>query len=122
MTSSEVSWIISAFTLSSGCLLVLLGRLADLHGRKLVWMVGGLWTTVFTLACGFAQTGVQLIILRAMSGIGQAAMIPAAIGILAHSFPPSRARSVAFATFSAGAPLGASLGMVFGGVMAQYAS
>ncbi|CAG7849082.1 Uncharacterized MFS-type transporter C1683.03c [Serendipita indica DSM 11827] len=122
MSSSEVSWIISAFTLSSGCLLVLLGRLADLYGRKLVWMAGGLWTTVFTLACGFAQTGVQLIILRAMSGIGQAAMIPAAIGILAHSFPPSRARSVAFATFSAGAPLGASLGMVFGGVMAQYAS
>ncbi|KAG8835892.1 hypothetical protein FRC17_000442 [Serendipita sp. 399] len=123
MSNSETSWIVTAFTLSSGCLLLLFGRLADLYGRKLTWMLGMAFSTIFTLGCGFSATANQLIILRAMSGIGQAATIPAAIGILAHSFPPtSRARSTAFATFAAGAPLGACLGMVFGGVMAQYAS
>ncbi|KAG8819832.1 hypothetical protein FRC19_009491 [Serendipita sp. 401] len=80
------------------------------------------FSIIFTLGCGFSATAIQLIVLRAMSGIGQAATVPAAIGILAHSFPPSRARSTAFATFAAGAPLGACLGMIFGGVMSQYAS
>ncbi|KAG8782667.1 hypothetical protein FRC16_002565 [Serendipita sp. 398] len=122
MSNSETSWIVTAFTLSSGCLLLLFGRLADLYGRKLTWMLGMAFSIIFTLGCGFSATAIQLIVLRAMSGIGQAATVPAAIGILAHSFPPSRARSTAFATFAAGAPLGACLGMIFGGVMSQYAS
>ncbi|PVG03850.1 MFS general substrate transporter [Serendipita vermifera] len=120
--SDKIPWIVSAFALSSGCLLLLFGRLADLYGRKLVWTVGGLWIMLLSLGCAFSRTGVQLIVLRAMQGIGPAAMIPAAIGILSHSFPPSRARSNAFATFSAGAPLGSAMGNVFGGVMAEYAS
>lgn len=120
--SDKIAWVISAFTLSSGCLLLLFGRLADLYGRKLVWMFGAIWGVAISIGCSFAQTGTQLIILRAMHGIGPAAMVPAAIGILAHSFPPGRSRSTAFATFSAGAPLGSAMGMVFGGVMAQYAT
>jgi MFS family permease len=85
-------------------------------------MFGAIWGVAISIGCSFAQTGTQLIILRAMHGIGPAAMVPAAIGILAHSFPPGRSRSTAFATFSAGAPLGSAMGMVFGGVMAQYAT
>ncbi|KIM24280.1 hypothetical protein M408DRAFT_233993 [Serendipita vermifera MAFF 305830] len=120
--SDKVAWIVSAFSLSSGCLLLLFGRLADLYGRKLVWLFGAAWIVATSIACSFTRTDTQLIILRAMHGMGVAAMVPAAVGILAHSFPPGRARSTAFATFSAGAPLGGAIGMVFGGVMAQYAS
>lgn len=58
-------------------------------------------------------------ILRGLQGTGSAATIPASLGILAEAFPPSRARSYAFATFSAGAPVGAALGMVIGGVLTQ---
>ncbi|CAG7851836.1 SubName: Full=Related to aminotriazole resistance protein {ECO:0000313/EMBL:CCA74681.1} [Serendipita indica DSM 11827] len=122
MENDQIPWIVSAFALSSGCMLLLFGRLADLYGRKLVWLIGSLWIVVISIACSFAKTGVQLIVLRAMHGMGPAAMIPAALGILAHAFPPSRARSTAFATFSAGAPLGGAIGTVFGGMMAEYAS
>ncbi|CCA74472.1 related to aminotriazole resistance protein, partial [Serendipita indica DSM 11827] len=110
MENDQIPWIVSAFALSSGCMLLLFGRLADLYGRKLVWLIGSLWIVVISIACSFAKTGVQLIVLRAMHGMGPAAMIPAALGILAHAFPPSRARSTAFATFSAGAPLGGAIG------------
>ncbi|KAG5636878.1 hypothetical protein H0H81_006540 [Sphagnurus paluster] len=58
-------------------------------------------------------------ILRGFQGIGAAATIPASLGILAHAFPPSRTRNVAFSTFAAGAPLGAALGMALGGVLTQ---
>jgi MFS family permease len=120
--SETVAWIISAYSLSSGCLLLLFGRLADIYGRKLVWLSGAAWIVAASIGCSFAKTDIQLIILRAIHGMGPAAMIPAGVGILAHSFPPGRARSAAFATFAAGAPLGAAIGMVMGGVMAQYAS
>jgi MFS family permease len=101
-------------------MLMLFGRLADLYGRKLVWLLGALWIVIMSLGCSFSKTGVQLIVLRGLTGLGPAAMVPAALGILAHAFPPSRARSTAFATFSAGAPLGGAIGSVFGGVMAEY--
>ncbi|KAK7444033.1 hypothetical protein VKT23_015430 [Stygiomarasmius scandens] len=58
-------------------------------------------------------------ILRGLQGVGAAATIPAAIGTLAEAFPASRARAVAFSTFSAGAPLGATLGTVVGGILTQ---
>ncbi|PVF97613.1 MFS general substrate transporter, partial [Serendipita vermifera] len=110
MASDKIPWIVSAFSLSSGCLLLLFGRLADLYGRKLLWLIGAFWIAIMTLGCSFVRTGEQLIVLRAMHGMGPAAMVPAAIGILAQSFPPSRARSFAYAAFSSGAPLGGALG------------
>ncbi|KAJ2916092.1 hypothetical protein MD484_g4337, partial [Candolleomyces efflorescens] len=61
-------------------------------------------------------------VLRGVQGIGSAATIPASLGILAHHFPPSRARSFAFATFSAGAPIGGIFGTAFGGILTQYTS
>ena len=54
-----------------------------------------------------------------MQGIGGAAVVPASLGILAHAFPPSRARAIAFSTFAAGAPLGGAIGTLVGGVLTQ---
>jgi MFS family permease len=62
---------------------------------------------------------ITLDILRAMQGIGAAATIPASLGILAQSFPPSHLRSVAFATFAAGQPLGTIAGMSLGGLLIE---
>jgi MFS family permease len=61
-------------------------------------------------------------ILRGFQGLGSAATIPASLGILAHSFPPSPMRSIAFATFAAGAPVGGAFGLTLGGVITQKAS
>ncbi|KAF9446080.1 MFS general substrate transporter [Macrolepiota fuliginosa MF-IS2] len=116
---SLLQWIVSVYPLSSGCLLLVFGRLADLYGRKKAYLVGTLMLAAFTLGCGFATNVVMLIILRGVQGIGAAATIPASLGILAHAFPPSRARSLAFATFAAGAPIGAAFGSAIGGVLTE---
>jgi MFS family permease len=74
------------------------------------------------LSVRFAQDGLTLAVLRGFQGIGGSATIPSALGILAHAFPPSRARSIAFATFAAGAPVGGAFGMIIGGVLTQLTS
>ncbi|KAF8992537.1 major facilitator superfamily domain-containing protein [Cyathus striatus] len=117
---SELQWLLSAYSLSSGCLLLVFGRLADLHGRKKTFLLGSFWLMAFTLGCGFTSDITTLNILRGIQGVGAAATIPASLGILAHAFPPSPARSLAFATFAAGAPIGAVFGNVIGGVLTQF--
>ncbi|KAF9263695.1 MFS general substrate transporter [Marasmius fiardii PR-910] len=117
----QLVWIVSAYPLSSGCLLLLFGRLADLYGRKMAFLLGNLWLIALTLGCAFANNAVTLSVLRGFQGIGGAAIIPASLGILAHHFPPSRARSLAFSTFAAGAPVGAAFGTNLGGVLVQLA-
>ncbi|KAJ7133437.1 major facilitator superfamily domain-containing protein [Mycena epipterygia] len=134
---NQLQWLVSAFSLSSvcilagkmllnlmktqqGCFLLLLGRLADLYGRKKLYIGGTLYLGALSLGCGFAQNATALYILRGFQGLGVAAFIPACLGILAHAFPPSRARSAAFATFSAGAPIGGAVGTQIGAVLTQY--
>ncbi|QRV89746.1 major facilitator superfamily transporter [Ceratobasidium sp. AG-Ba] len=88
----------------------------DLFGRKKVFLFGSLWMLVWAIASGFAPNAIALNVMRALHGMGAAAAVPSAIGILAHEFPPSKARSVAFATFSAGAPMGGAIGVAWRGV------
>ncbi|OJA19940.1 hypothetical protein AZE42_08045 [Rhizopogon vesiculosus] len=135
----QLQWLASAYSLSSGCLLLFFGRLADLYGRKKAFMIGSLCQIAFSLGCGFANDGLSLAVLRGFQGVGGAATIPSAVqyfdfcilseagvlihflqlGMLAHAFPPSRSRSIAFATFAAGAPVGAAFGTIIGGVLTQ---
>ncbi|KAK2466613.1 hypothetical protein APHAL10511_000871 [Amanita phalloides] len=118
---TRLQLLVSAYSLSSACLLVLLGRLADLYGRKLLFMVGSIWLFAFTIGCGFAPNELSLEILRGFQGVGVAATIPASLGILANAFPISsgRLRSIAFATFAAGAPIGAFFGTCLGAILTQ---
>lgn len=115
----KLQWIVSAYTLSSGCLLLFLGRIADLYGRKLTFLVGMVFLGAFSLGSGLSQNEITIDILRGIQGIGGAAIIPASLGILAHAFPPSKARAIAFATFAAGAPMGGALGSLLGGTLTQ---
>ncbi|KZT57349.1 MFS general substrate transporter [Calocera cornea HHB12733] len=119
---ASLQWLVTAYALTSGCFLLLFGRLADIFGRKVVFVAGSLWFIAFTIGCGFSNGAFTLIIMRALTGIGGAAMIPACIGILAHAFPPSYARTVAFSMFQAAAPCGGVLGMVVGGIVTEYAA
>ncbi|KAJ1302260.1 hypothetical protein OPQ81_001079 [Rhizoctonia solani] len=122
ISQADLQWLVSAYSLTSGCFLLLFGRLADLFGRKKVFLIGNLWSLAWAIGCGFAPNAISLDVMRALQGMGAAATVPSAVGILAHEFPPSVARSVAFATFSAGAPLGGAIGFVIGGLMTQYTS
>ncbi|OBZ72344.1 hypothetical protein A0H81_07345 [Grifola frondosa] len=118
----RLQWVISAYSLSSGCLLLFFGRLADLFGRKYTFLLGTIFLAAFALGCGLAQSEIAIDVLRAFQGMGAAACIPAGLGILAHSFPPSRTRSIAFAAFAAGAPVGSAIGSAIGGVLTQLTS
>ncbi|KAL8279915.1 hypothetical protein RQP46_007765 [Phenoliferia psychrophenolica] len=112
----------SSYSLAFGSLLLLFGRLADIHGHKLVFTLGMGWFCIWSIAVGLAPNEISIDLFRAFQGMGAGAAIPAALGILGSSFAPSQAKSAAFATFSAGAPIGGSLGCVFGGVFTQYAT
>jgi MFS family permease len=79
--AAALQWLVSAYPLSSGCLLLFCGHLADVHGRKRVFIGGSLILFAFTLACGFAQDEVTLAVLRGLQGVGGAATIPAAVRI-----------------------------------------
>ncbi|PCH40218.1 efflux transporter [Wolfiporia cocos MD-104 SS10] len=116
----RLQWAISSYALTSGGLLLFFGRVADLYGRKRSFLAGALCLAAFCLGCAFAKDEIQLDMLRGFQGMGAAACIPAGLGILAHAFPPSRIRSVAFATFAAGAPIGAAIGSAIGGMLTQW--
>ncbi|KAF9649381.1 MFS general substrate transporter [Thelephora ganbajun] len=119
VNEDQLQWVVSSYSLTAGCLLLLIGRLADLYGRKKMFVAGALWLTAFAIGCAFANDNITLNVLRALQGIGGAAIIPASIGILAAAFPPSQARSTAFATFGAGAPIGSVFGTTIGAVVVE---
>lgn len=103
---ASLAWPVSAYSLTAGCFLLFFGRIADLMGRRVVFLAGTTWLAVWALACGFAPNEISLDIFRALQGLGTAAAIPSALGILAESFAVgSTRRTIAFATFSSGGVL-----------------
>ncbi|GAA5972189.1 hypothetical protein JCM8115_007151 [Rhodotorula mucilaginosa] len=119
--TTNLQWLISAYSVAFGGLLLLFGRIADIYGHKKVFVGGMVWFVIWSIACGFAQNEVSIDFFRAMQGAALGAAIPSALGILGTSFPPGQRKTTAFAIFSAGAPLGGSLGAVFGGVLTEFA-
>ncbi|RKO92584.1 major facilitator superfamily-domain-containing protein [Blyttiomyces helicus] len=119
MTQELLQWILSAYTLAFGCILLLVGRLSDLFGRKRIFMIGCAWMTVFAVICSVSQSATMLIIARALQGAGASLTIPSSVGILGSCYAPGERRNKAFAAFSAGAPIGFVMGLIFGGVYTQ---
>ncbi|BGO95203.1 hypothetical protein NBRC10512_000986 [Rhodotorula toruloides] len=120
--TTNLQWLISSYSVAFGGLLLLFGRLADIYGHKKVFIGGMIWFVIWSIACGFAQNEVSIDFFRAMQGAALGAAIPSALGILGSSFPPGQRKTTAFALFSAGAPMGGSLGAVIGGVLTEYAA
>jgi EmrB/QacA subfamily drug resistance transporter len=115
-------WVVTAYALAFGSLLLLGGKLGDLFGRK--WtLIGGL--TGFAVASaigGLAQSFGMLVAARALQGAFGAMLAPSALGLLTVTFQGSRDRPKAFGIFSAIAAGGASLGLLLGGVLTQAIS
>ncbi|KAF2801053.1 MFS general substrate transporter, partial [Melanomma pulvis-pyrius CBS 109.77] len=118
--SSRQQWIVSAYNLTFGCFLLLWGRLADVYGKRLIFLWGSVWVTVTSVALPFVPSEIGFNIFRGLQGLGSAAMVPTAIGIIGVTFPPGKAKNYAFSCYSAGAPLGGIFGNLFGGVIGEY--
>ena len=117
---ASLQWVISSYSLTSGCFLLLFGRLADVYGRRRTFLAGAAWVAVCSIGCGFTNTEISLDVMRALQGIGIAAGVPAALGVLAQTFEVgSRLRTFAFATLSCGASLGCGLGFVVASVLTE---
>ncbi|GAA5874370.1 hypothetical protein JCM1840_001362 [Sporobolomyces johnsonii] len=120
--TSDLQWLTSSYSVAFGGMLLLCGRLADIYGHKKAFILGLIWFIIWSIACAVAPNEVAIDFFRSMQGVGMGAAIPSALGILGSSFPPGQSKTMAFALFSAGAPMGGSIGAVLGGVLTEYAS
>lgn len=117
-----VTWVIYAYALTFGGLLLLGGKAADRFGRKRVLLLGLGLFGLASLGGGLAQAPGQLVAARAVQGIGAAVLAPAALAALTATFPSGRARVRAFGIWSAMNAAGGAFGVLLGGLLTQYAN
>ncbi|KAF2231691.1 MFS general substrate transporter [Viridothelium virens] len=114
-------WIVSSYSLTFGCFLLLWGRLADVYGKRLIFIWGSVWVTIITIIIPFAPNEIAFDIFRGLQGLGAAANVPTAIGILGVTFRVGKSRNYAFSFYAAGVPTGAVVGNLLGGFVGQFA-
>lgn len=121
LSDVERQWVVTAYALAFGALLLLGGRIADYWGRKRTYLVGMLGFGVASAFGGLAQNGTELILARGLQGVFAALLAPAALALLTVTFPGGRERNTAFAVFGTVAGAGAAVGLVLGGVLTEFA-
>jgi EmrB/QacA subfamily drug resistance transporter len=117
LSTTSLAWVVNIYVLLFGGLLLLGGRLSDVVGRRLVFLIGLLAFTGASLAAGLTDSEGALLTARAVQGVAAAAMSPAALSILVTSFPDPRERGKAFGMWGASIGIGASLGLLLGGAL-----
>ena len=115
-------WVMTAYTLAFGSLLLLGGRIADYLGRRRMFIVGLIGFAVASALGGLAQDSAMLFGARAIQGAFAALMAPAALSILTVTFTETHERARAFGVYGAIAGGGAAIGLVLGGLLTQFAS
>jgi EmrB/QacA subfamily drug resistance transporter len=120
LSVSGLEWIVSSYLLVLGGLLLVGGRIADVYGRRRIFLAGLVIFTLSSLAAGLASTGGVLIAARAAEGLGAALIMPAALAIVAAAFTDPRERTNAIGISGAIGALGLALGPVLGGVISQH--
>lgn len=113
-------WIVSAYALTSGAFLLLCGKLADVYGRRVLFIIGCFWIVAATLGAAFSPVEVCMYVMRALHGLGAAITIPTAIGIIGYTIPPGRVKNYSFAFYSGGAPIGQVMGNLLGGIISNF--
>jgi EmrB/QacA subfamily drug resistance transporter len=119
-TESSLPWVVNAYVLTFGGFLLLGGRLADLLGRRRVFMFGLVLFAIASLFGGLASTSGQLIAARAVQGLGAAILSPAALSIVATTFADGAERNKALGIWGAVAGSGGAAGVLLGGVLTEY--
>ncbi|MEO6700555.1 MAG: MFS transporter [Jatrophihabitantaceae bacterium] len=121
-SDTQLSWVLNAYTLVFGGLLLLGARAGDLLGRRLTFLSGIAIFTAASLIGGFATTGWFLLVARGLQGVGGALAAPSSLALLATMFPEGRARLRAIALFTVVSISGAAIGLIAGGMLTEWAS
>jgi len=116
-SQADLSWVVNAYTLTFGGFLLLGGRLADLMGRRRMFMLGLVLFSLASLAGGLAQSEAWLIAARAVQGLGAAIVSPAALSIITTTFAEGGERNRALGVWGAVAGAGGAAGVLLGGVL-----
>ncbi|MGZ7160672.1 MAG: MFS transporter [Methanobacterium sp.] len=119
MDAVLLSWIPTAFLLSSAMFTLPFGRIADIYGFKRVFIIGIIFYTLFSFLSGIAPSSVSLILFRVFQGIGGAMIFGTGVAILTHVFPLQE-RGKALGINVAGVYVGLALGPILGGFLTQY--
>jgi EmrB/QacA subfamily drug resistance transporter len=121
-SESGLQWVITAYAILFGGVLLLGGRMADLLGRRRVFMAGMALFTVFSLLDGLAWSSSSLIAFRGLQGLGAALLAPAALSILTTTFREGRDRNVALGIWGAASGSGGAAGVLLGGALTSALS
>src|SRR5882757_2287127 len=116
-SQESLQWVITAYAIFFGGFLLLGGRLADLLGRRRLFVAGLVLFTVMSLLDGFAWSEGSLIAFRALQGLGAAMLSPAALSILTTMFVEGKDRNVALGIWAAASGSGGAAGVLLGGVL-----
>ncbi|WP_082104457.1 MFS transporter [Demequina soli] len=120
ISDADRQWVITAYTLAFGGLLLLGGRLGDVFGRKQVLIVGLVGFAAASAFGGFSQTFAMLVVARALQGVFAALLAPAALSMLNVTFTEPKERARALGIYGAIAGGGAAIGLILGGTLTQY--
>jgi len=118
-SQAGLAWIVNAYLIAFGGLLLLAGRLGDLIGHKRVFVIGLVGFTVASLLCGLSTTPELLIGARFVQGVGGALSTAVTLGMIVKMFPEPKEQAKAIGVFSFVAAAGASIGLLLGGVLTQ---
>jgi EmrB/QacA subfamily drug resistance transporter len=118
-TQSNLAWVVNAYLIAFGGLLLLAGRLGDLLGRKRIFLIGLAVFTIASLLCGTAQSQGWLIAARFVQGVGGALASAVILGMIVTMFPEPREQAKAISIYSFTASAGASVGLLLGGVLTE---
>ena len=121
-TPTSLSWVVNAYALAFGGLLLLGGRAGDIFGRRRTFIIGIAVFTAASLLGGFATTSTWLLASRTLQGVGAAIAAPSALALIMTTFDEGPSRTRALSIFSAASAVGASVGLIAGGMLTDWAS
>lgn len=119
-STTDLTWVVSAYTLTFGGLLLLGGRAGDILGRRRVFMTGILLFTLASFLGGLAQEPWQLLAARALQGVGGAIASPTSLALITTTFPEGPERNRAFGVFAAVSAGGGAIGLLAGGMLTEW--